>query len=394
MTEQTVPDKIDTERMMRVVKAATPGPWVLEHRSSGCGDGDDEQGGLGWDWAWKPGVGSQGPPDPMLRGFLSRASDAEFVMAFDPIGAFRILARLDFVEPRYAEAVADNERLRGLLREAEPCLPRFPNWVQDASVEELRNLAARIAAALSAAPADQPATGEVDCPATATHDLTADPLPAVPGDEREASDLQGILRAAFDRAGLTQAQLAEKLDVHPGEVSRRLHNPADLRWSTLTRTLAAMGAHLILAVPVPLVVDGQRCEPGTGAGVADDDEGAAPANEKHHGIGGSCSPACVPDPAVGYCTQGQGPDPADDFLAARPVPVDETAPLDPEALIGRRIVDPWGETATIHGVVPRPDGTMGLMGVGDDDPSWGWTPPTLDVLRDALLPVDETGERR
>lgn len=57
-------------------------------------------------------------------------------------------------------------------------------------------------------------------------------------------DLGGALRALRERAGFTQGELAVRADLDAPHVSRVETGAYDVRWSTVTRLLAALDADL------------------------------------------------------------------------------------------------------------------------------------------------------
>ena len=58
------------------------------------------------------------------------------------------------------------------------------------------------------------------------------------------TDLGGALRILRNRAGLTQDELAARADISAPYLSRVEGGWRDIRWSTLTRLLSALGADL------------------------------------------------------------------------------------------------------------------------------------------------------
>lgn len=61
-----------------------------------------------------------------------------------------------------------------------------------------------------------------------------------------------LLRQARERAGLTQEQVAERLDTKKSAISRIENRAADIRLSTLERYVAAIGWDLSLELRQPL----------------------------------------------------------------------------------------------------------------------------------------------
>lgn len=87
--------RINLDELRRIAEAANGHEWVLEHRASGCGPGDDEQAGVGWDW-------QQGPPMSTLDRGFARWADAEHLMAFQPAEALELITAVEAV-CNYAE---------------------------------------------------------------------------------------------------------------------------------------------------------------------------------------------------------------------------------------------------------------------------------------------------
>lgn len=68
-----------------------------------------------------------------------------------------------------------------------------------------------------------------------------------------------VLERALEECGMTQAKLAEALELSPGRISQIFGSEANLTLSTVARVLAAMGYDAVISAVS--MADGSRIEP-------------------------------------------------------------------------------------------------------------------------------------